>query len=146
MSVPDKNAKNLRVAVIEDDPQDLLFFQRAAKKVNFFGNHIRHYFDLPSFIQHAEDDPSDVEDLMFLDLNLPGISGLDGLPLIRNHPLLGHLPVIVLSGSTNPSDVKNCYRRGASCFMSKPLVPNDFKEALELMERFWSQVAKISSK
>lgn len=58
---------------------------------------------------------------VFLDLRLPGLSGIELLEKIRQEPHLQDLPVIVMSGSTHQSDVNRCRELGVSNFLAKPV-------------------------
>ena len=58
---------------------------------------------------------------VFLDLRLPGLSGIELLEKIRQEPHLQDLPVIVMSGSTHQGDVNRCRELGVSNFLAKPV-------------------------
>lgn len=76
-------------------------------------------------------------DLILLDINLPGMSGLDVLDQIRTDHVLGQIPVIVLSGSSAPSDVLASYRGHAFRFLSKPVALDQLAEAVRALESHW---------
>ena len=59
-------------------------------------------------------------DLIFLDLNMPKMDGIDCLKRIRQMDRHKHTPVIIYSTSTNPKDIENCERLGASDYLIKP--------------------------
>src|SRR5215212_2623568 len=59
-------------------------------------------------------------DLIFLDLSLPRISGLEVLKAIKTTPHLMHIPIIVASGSEDPEHVRAVYALNGNCFMRKP--------------------------
>ncbi|RZK65565.1 MAG: response regulator [Pedobacter sp.] len=59
--------------------------------------------------------------MILLDLNLPGMSGIDILRLIRDTPFYSKVPVIIFSTSDNPKDVQTAMQSGASEFKTKPL-------------------------
>ena len=59
--------------------------------------------------------------VVFLDLNLPTISGHEVLRTIRSDPKLSHLPVIMLSTSDDPDDILESYRANANSYITKPL-------------------------
>lgn len=62
-------------------------------------------------------------DLVLLDLNMPGISGFQVLEDMGKDPSLAHLPVIVLTASSDRSDEVRALSSGADEFLLKPLVP-----------------------
>jgi chemotaxis family two-component system response regulator Rcp1 len=59
-------------------------------------------------------------DLVFLDLHLPRKSGLEVLAEIKSNPRLKVTPVVVLSGSSNPKEIREAYELHASCYIRKP--------------------------
>ena len=59
--------------------------------------------------------------LVLLDLKMPRATGFELLKWIRNHPKLGALPVLVLSGSELHDDIRRAYDHGANSYLIKPL-------------------------
>ncbi len=59
-------------------------------------------------------------DVIFLDLHLPKKSGLEVLAEIKENPKLRVTPVVVVSGSANPQEVREAYELHASCYIRKP--------------------------
>lgn len=76
-------------------------------------------------------------DLVLLDLNLPGLSGLSTLESIKSDPRLRRIPVIVLTTSKSQHEIDRCYDRGAAAVLNKPLRLHDYREMLGALERFW---------
>ncbi len=58
---------------------------------------------------------------IFLDLKLPGLSGLQLLERLKKEPRLKSIPVIVMTGSDDPKDVEECKRLGVTAYLSKPI-------------------------
>ena len=69
-------------------------------------------------LEAVEEDPPDV---VLLDLALPGMSGLEALPLLRER--VPGTPVIMMSGQASLADAVTATRRGAFHFIEKPLSP-----------------------
>ncbi len=67
---------------------------------------------------------------LFLDLHLRDGSGLDVLRQLRSSPATKQLPVFVLTGSTNPLDVKECAALGVTGYLQKPVAFADFCRAI----------------
>ncbi len=59
-------------------------------------------------------------DLIILDMTMPQVSGLEFLDILRYTPNYAHIPVIIVSGDNNPSDIKEAFRRGAADYVKKP--------------------------
>ncbi len=88
----------------------------------------------------------DVErpDLILLDLNIPMINGMDVLKEIKQNPVLKTIPVIVLTTSSNPKEIKNAYENYTNSFVTKPLDMTEFLKTIISIEEFWLQICKLS--
>ena len=75
--------------------------------------------------------------LILLDLNLPGISGLDVLKRIKEIPFFKYVPVILFSTSDDPKDVKSSLEIGANAFMTKPNGYNNLIVCMQSLYDFW---------
>ena len=112
------NTGNL-VFIVDDDPDDRQIVLDAFLKNNA---------DLDyEFINSAEElltrlynMETEYPDLLLLDLNMPGILGLQALKEIRANKKFSQIPVVVLTTSTLNTDRKAAYELGASCFLTKP--------------------------
>lgn len=65
-------------------------------------------------------------DLLLLDIRLPGMSGLDLVTEVRANPALRRVPVVFMTGDTNPANRKEAKRLGAADFLEKPLNMDKF--------------------
>jgi CheY-like chemotaxis protein len=75
--------------------------------------------------------------LILLDLNLPGISGIEILKEIRDMPFLRYAPVILFSTSDNVKDVEQALEFGANAFVTKPSSYFDLVICLQAFSDFW---------
>jgi len=75
--------------------------------------------------------------LIMLDLNLPGLSGLDLLKFIRDMPYLKSIPVILFSTSDNPDDVKASVEFGANAYLTKPSGYDSLVKCVHSVHDFW---------
>jgi len=76
-------------------------------------------------------------DLVLLDLNMPGPSGIDVLKRIRDDAELADVPVVMLSTSTHERDVLASYRAGANSYVEKPSTADGLARVLQLVEDYW---------
>ncbi len=68
---------------------------------------------------------------VLLDQMMPDLSGLEVLGIIHNDPYLSHIPVIIVSAKTLPSDMRRGMEAGAACYLTKPVAFIDLKQAVE---------------
>jgi diguanylate cyclase (GGDEF)-like protein len=66
-------------------------------------------------------------DLLLLDLNMPQVSGFDILKAVRTHPKLKHLPVLILTSSSDNHDKLAALDLGATDFLAKPVDPCELR-------------------
>jgi len=79
--------------------------------------------------------------LVLLDLNMPGIDGRQVLVYMKNNPDLRHIPVVILTTSSSPTDIDQCYAIGASTYIQKPVSFEGLTEAIRAMKDYWLGVA-----
>jgi len=82
--------------------------------------------------------------LIMLDLNLPGYDGRDLLRKVRALDPERRVPIIVLSTSSHPKDIDNCYRAGADAYMVKPLELEDWETSVGQLAQTWLRPADLS--
>jgi len=71
-----------------------------------------------------------IPDVIFLDLNMPLMSGKECLTALKQSPYLQHIPVIIYSTSSNKEEILEIMEQGASYFLTKK---NSFKELNEAL-------------
>lgn len=81
--------------------------------------------------------------LILLDLNLPGTDGREVLAELKQDPRLASIPVVVMTTSANPRDVRACYAQGANSYALKPVNFEKFVEQLRLLLDFWLGTALL---
>jgi len=106
------------ILVVEDNDDDSFLLTRQLARA--------HFEDCVTVIGNGEDafdhllhSPTPLA--IFLDLRLPGMSGLELLEKIRATEGLAKVPVIVMTGSVDPEDVKECTRLGVTAYLPKPV-------------------------
>jgi CheY-like chemotaxis protein len=75
--------------------------------------------------------------LILLDLNLPRIDGRQILHRVKSNPKLRGIPVLILSSSSNPKDIAECYELQANCYLIKPMEVDSFFELIQKVEDLW---------
>jgi CheY-like chemotaxis protein len=82
-------------------------------------------------------------DIILLDLNMPRMTGLEVLALIKKDASLKTIPVIVLTTSAQQEDVQNSYALNANCYLRKPLELDGFDDLARSIADFWLSRAKL---
>ncbi len=75
--------------------------------------------------------------LILLDMKLPKLSGLDVLRSVRKNPLTTYVPVVMLTSSSEQSDIKACYQSGANGFVRKAVDFGQFTEKFKHLQAYW---------
>jgi len=75
--------------------------------------------------------------LILLDLKLPRLDGREVLSLIKTDEQMKTIPVLVLTMSDAPADVRNSYQAQANGYLKKPLSLEEFQDLILSINRFW---------
>jgi len=76
---------------------------------------------------------------VLLDVKLPRVSGLEVLAWIREQPRLRRLPVILLTSSSQTSDINRAYDLGANSFLVKPPDLDSLTQLVKTVAHYWVQ-------
>lgn len=119
-----------RVLLIDDDEDDCDIFNSA---INELESGIDFFYDCDSekALKRLSSDQHPVPDILFLDWNMPKITGMQCLTAIRKLPVFDTVPVIIYTTSKAPKDREEAGRLGATYFISKPASFNELKELLQ---------------
>jgi len=78
-------------------------------------------------------------EVILMDINLPGISGIEALKILREDPATAHIPVIALSANAMPRDIEKGLQAGFFRYLTKPIKVNEFMDTLEVALKFAAQ-------
>ena len=140
------NYNPVDILIVEDNPQDAELTIRALKKMN-----------LTSQIMVAEDGEEALNmifsrgiyelrqtlklpKVIFLDLKLPKVSGLEILKEIKTNPATKRIPVVVVTSSREDPDIKAAYEFGANGYVVKPVEFEAFSNSMMQTGIFWLTV------
>ena len=74
---------------------------------------------------------SKLPDVILMDINLPGISGIEARAILRDDPITAHIPVLAISANAMPGDIQKGLEAGFLRYLTKPIKIDEFIEALE---------------
>jgi CheY-like chemotaxis protein len=127
--------------LIDDDLDDVEMFCDAVQEIDkknhclFAGNGREALKILGSCLQKP--------DYIFLDLNMPQMSGKDCLKEIKLHKELEDTPVIIYSTSKHKKEIDEILEMGATMFLTKPTIFDDLKAAIrEILEDRFEHVKR----
>ncbi len=130
------NPKNL-VYIVDDDPDDRQIILDAFLENNTQMDYV--------FIENGDElmrtlaacSDTEYPSLILLDLNMPGMLGMQALKEIKGNSSYSHIPTIVLTTSTLQSDRSASYSLGANCFLSKPPSYTELVAITHAIAKLW---------
>ena len=144
--MPNEKVRPAVVLLVEDSPGDVRLMQEAFREVNPpIQMHVTSDgVDAMSFLRREEVYANSPRpDLILLDLNMPRMDGKEFLETIKGDARFKAIPVIMLTSSESPQDVRACYERHASGYVVKPFDAKDFTTRLKQVVSFWGEVGRL---
>ncbi|NHF58564.1 response regulator [Flavobacteriaceae bacterium TP-CH-4] len=125
----------MNILLIEDDTIETMKLQRTVSKLQ-----LRHGIleakngeEALSLLESTNALP----DIILLDLNMPRMSGIEFLKILKADHRLKYLPTIVLTTSENRADLLECYEIGIAGYIIKPLKYEDYELKLQKVLAYW---------
>lgn len=145
--VPD--AEPVVVLMVDDDDADVYSTKRAFREGRI-ANDFRRVSDangLMDYLNQLEtSSPKGVyprPHIVLLDINLPGLSGLEILKLLKSNKDYRSIPVVMLTTSDEERDVVESYELGASSYITKPVSAQGMLEIAKRFEGYWFQMVRM---
>jgi CheY-like chemotaxis protein len=129
--------------IVEDNPTDLELTLRSLSKcassptidvVKDGSEALDYIFATGAYKKRAAAVPPKV---IFLDLKLPKVDGLEILRQLKTHDRTKNIPVVMLTSSQQECDIRECYRLGVNSYIVKPVDFQKFTEAIVQMGQYW---------
>lgn len=127
---------SLKILLIEDDTIEVMKLKRAIAKLG-----MQHKLIEATNGEEALrmlKDKNVLPDIIFLDLNMPKINGIEFLKILKQDAVLRFLPTIMLTTSSNRRDIHACYDIGVAGYIIKPLKYDDYVAKIEKALNYWS--------
>jgi len=134
------------VLLVDDDANDIAVAMRAFGRSSL-ADRVRVLRDGAELVDYL--DSHDLRGrppkLILLDLKMPRMDGRAALRELRSRPDTRHTPVVVVSSSDQPSDVRECYDLGANSFLVKQIDPYAPGTYLVDTVRYWLDLNEAAS-
>jgi len=127
------------VVSVEDNPADVRLLEEGVAAVDADID-LRVYNNGRTAVERLVNGENVVDEpvgLVLLDLNIPGKSGLEILRELRGDSAFDGAPIVVVSSSTNPEDIRRVYEATANAYLTKPSDPDEFIRTIAAAVQFW---------
>ncbi|WP_018937882.1 MULTISPECIES: response regulator [unclassified Thioalkalivibrio] len=127
------------ILVVEDNPVDIDLMQRAFERRNLSNplETARDGVEALEFLDRWERGELAPPAVILLDIKLPKVDGLEVLRRIRAHERFRHIPVVMLTSSSEDRDIATAYDCGANSYIVKPVDFAKFVDVAEQVELYW---------
>jgi two-component system, response regulator len=139
------------ILLVEDNPDDAELTLMALTRITGVDNIIVAHDSVEVLRYLTEPDTSSgnpglLPTVIFLDLKMPKINGIEVLQRLRATDRTRFLPVVMLTSSDEQQDILGAYNSGANSYIRKPVDSRRFNEVLEKVGRYWLElnVAPVS--
>lgn len=135
--------EELEILIVEDNANDAELMMRTLKKNNL-SNSIRLLEDGEEALDYIygrgiykDRDLSILPRIIFLDLKLPKVNGLEVLDKLKSDELTKKIPVIIVTSSREDPDIERAYALGANSYVVKPVNFDDFVKSMVQLGLYW---------
>jgi CheY-like chemotaxis protein len=134
------------ILLVDDSPADAKIFQESLSEVS---SRVRLYWvssgdEALAFLnQEGRFFGVGPVKVVVLDLNMPGMDGIETLRRIKMDPAISRVPVIILSSSRATEEVDLAYSLGVNAFFSKPLSLENYMQKVRILVQHWLDLAEL---
>lgn len=128
--------KQLKILFIEDDIIEGIKFNRVLSKLN--SNHMVIEATNGEEALALLNQKKSIPDIIFLDLNMPKLNGIEFLKILKFDKNLKYIPTIIFTTSNNQKDILECYKIGIAGYILKPLKFEDYEIIVMKTIDYWS--------
>lgn len=132
----DDSSEHLRILWVEDTPGDVMALQRAMRRRSP-STEIVCVPTAEEALALLKDNPQHTFGLFLIDLNLPGMKGLDLLKKLQAASFLQNTPMMILTSSQLQSDIDGARQGGASGYLLKPMDVSGYNVIAEFLMECW---------
>ncbi|MGQ4809547.1 Response regulator rcp1 [Candidatus Entotheonellaceae bacterium PAL068K] len=141
--------RQLTVLLVEDNPRDVRLTRRAFGQAGLAhdlrvvrdGDEVLTYLHREGAYKDPQVSPR--PDVILLDLNLPRMSGHDVIRSLKQDQRFQQIPIIVLTTSGRPDDIRLAYEAGSNAYLLKPVEFIRFTEVMGHLGKFWLELVEL---
>ena len=143
------NDREVQTVIVEDNPNDAELITRVLRKQNLASNIVilKDGAEALDFIfaQGAYSDRTsrEVPKVIFLDLKLPKVDGLEVLRRLKSDERTRTIPVVVLTSSTEERDLNEAYELGVNSYVTKPIKFEEFSKVVTELGLYWLELNRL---
>jgi two-component system response regulator len=137
------------ILLVEDNENDVVLTRESFKivKLTIKLHHVKNGQECMAFLRkEAPYENVPTPDLILLDLNMPIMDGREVLQELVADPALNHLPVVILTTSTEEKDILTMYKLRASSYIVKPVDFDQFMRVIREFGNYWFTVVVLPPK
>lgn len=140
--------KNM-ILLVEDNPDDIEIIKLALLegKVKARVSVVRDGVEALDFLfnrgEYADKSQAPKPSIILLDIKLPRLNGIEVLKEIKSNEKLRQIPVIMLTTSSNPKDIRDSYNYSANSYVQKPTNFKDFVELMKTIDTYWHKMNRL---
>ena len=138
--------KPINILLVEDNEGDIILITEALEEGKIC-NQLQVIKNGWAAIEHlnqiVDKSITELPDLIILDVNLPKMNGHEALKKIKENDKTRHIPVIMLTTSSDERDIYLAYRNYANCYITKPIEVSDFLKVIISIENFWISIVQL---
>lgn len=134
------NSDLINILLVDDNPHDILLTKEAFKETNrpLKINEVHDGVEALKYLnREAPYKDAETPHLILLDINMPKLSGIEVLQRIKSNPKLQSIPVIILSTSSDSTEIAACYRLYANSYIAKPISYFKLVELVKKLLIYW---------
>ena len=133
----------IEILIVDDSDEDSILMERELTK-NKIANHIvavKSGDEALDYLfcrgQYATRAPDELPRVVFLDLNMPRLSGIETLKIIRADPRTKEIPVVIFTISHDDASIATAYAAGANSYVVKPVSLDQMRIAMQSLGWYW---------
>jgi DNA-binding response OmpR family regulator len=128
---------NRPILLVEDDVVDHLLVKRAFKELAV-ANGLEICSDAEAALTYLRDPNRARPSIIILDLNMPRLTGIEFLKVIKGEDTLKMIPVVILTTSREEQDKMESFKQGAAGYMIKPVEYAQFVDLMRTVTNYWA--------